>query len=165
MTAVDQVGNLGGAKNMYVHGGEDTNRRKRHGDIHWRGHGGAFGQRRKGVRHSGELGGGGGWGDFLAAHATELGYDDAIVASALHHSHLDSTVKDATASAAMLTARLAIAAAYQNKNAEVNTKTAAAYALQLIPNAVDSSSETFINLYACLFENGNCIHRSSRHGL
>ena len=24
MTAVDQVGNLGGAKNMYVHDGEDT---------------------------------------------------------------------------------------------------------------------------------------------
>ena len=97
------------------------------------------------------------------------GYDDAFVAGSAYHSHLDSIStsgsgggavqdidRDAIAWAATLLARTAVAAAYQDADNGVDAATAAAYALKLLPNAVDSSSETFLGLYKCLFEDGNC---------
>jgi nicastrin len=94
------------------------------------------------------------------------GYDDAFVAGSAYHSHLDSISttlgsgqdidRDAIAYAATLLARTAVAAAYQDGDNGVDAATAAAYALKLLPNAVDSSSETFAGLYKCLFEDGNC---------
>ncbi|KAL9186946.1 hypothetical protein ACHAXT_010666 [Thalassiosira profunda] len=96
------------------------------------------------------------------------GYDNAFVTGSLYHSHLDSSSgnqasekqrsidKDAIASAATLIARSAVAAAYQDADSSVDAATASAYALNLLPNAVDASSETFANLYTCLFEDGNC---------
>ena len=91
------------------------------------------------------------------------GYDDAYIANSMYHSHLDSASKgyqtidkDAIASAATLVARSAIAAAYQDANDQVDSETAATYALNLLPTAVDSSSDTFTKLYNCLFVDGNC---------
>ena len=94
------------------------------------------------------------------------GYDDAYIDNSLFHSHLDSTLtstggkqtidKDAIAYAATLLARTAIAAAYQDADSSIDYATASAYALKLLPNAVDSSSEIFVKLYNCLFEDGNC---------
>jgi len=90
------------------------------------------------------------------------GYDDAFVENSLYHSHLDSVSKgqsidkDAVAASATLLARSAVAAAYQSEDNEVDAATAAAYALDLLPNAVSSSSNIFENLYNCLFSDGNC---------
>lgn len=65
--------------------------------------------------------------------------------------------KDAVAAAATLLARTAVAAAYRNPgDGDTNAETAAAYAMGLLPDAVDSSSTSFADLYNCLFEDGNC---------
>ena len=187
MIAVDQVGALGGTKNMYVHGGETTD-------------GGAGmaaflsnvmvelsndGGGDYTVQASSVVGqqdqGGDDDGGTVPLPPTPLsslvkissssvggivlsGYDDAFVANAVYHSHLDcisskqlvSIDKEAIASAATLVARTAVAAAYQDADTGVDYETAAAYALQLLPNTVDSSSEIFTRLYDCLFEDGNC---------
>lgn len=181
MIAVDQVGNLGGSgyKNMYVQGGEATDG----GDgfaaflsntmIELSGNddNGGYVAQASSVENQDD-----GTSPLPPTPLSSLvqlsssavggvaltGYDDAFVANSLYHSHLDSTSnfttidKDAIASAATLVARSAIAAAYQNANDEVDYATAAAYALELLPNAVESSSETFADLYKCLFEDGNC---------
>ncbi|KAL3822337.1 hypothetical protein ACHAXA_002652 [Cyclostephanos tholiformis] len=182
MIAVDQIGNLGGTKSMYVQRGDVTD------------------------------GGEGGYASFLSSVMVELsesddaagysalassvgsqddgtsplpptplsslvkissnaaggvvltGYDDAFVAGSMYHSHLDSAStgglqsidKDAIAYAATLLARTAVAAAYQDTDNGVDYATAAAFALKLLPESVDSSSETFVDLYKCLFEDGNC---------
>jgi len=91
------------------------------------------------------------------------GYNDAFVAKSLYHSHLDSTKhgmqsidKDAIAAAATILARTAVAGAYQDENEGVDAATAAAYALELLPNPATSSSEPFETLFTCLFEDGNC---------
>jgi len=178
MISVDQVGNLGGSKNLYVQGGDATD-----GNAGFAGflaelmvelsandEGGYAAQASSMeadedgvvplpptplsslVQLSGSSVGG----------AVLTGYDDAFVANSLYHSHLDSTGKfqsidkDAIASAATLLARSAVAAAYQNANAEVDAATAAEYALGILPNAVSSTSETFETLYNCLFVDGNC---------
>lgn len=173
MIAVDQVGNVGGGKKLYVQGGEST------GDF-----GGFIAQvmaelstenymaqassvsqiaQEDGtyplppsplsslIKLSGAASGG----------VVLTGYDDAFVTDSQYHSHLDSTKfqsidKDAIASAATVLARTAVAAAYQNEANEVDAETAAAYAKELIPNEVSSSSDTFKKLYHCLFEDGNC---------
>lgn len=177
MIAVDQVGNLGGAKDMYVQGGEATD-------------GGAgFASFLSNVLV--ELSNGGDYtvqassvgqqddgtvplpptplSSLVKVSASSVGgvvlsgYDDAFVANSLYHSHLDSTTsklisidKDAIATAATLVARAAVAAAYQNADNGVDYATAAAYALELLPDAVDSTSTIFANLYNCLLEDGNC---------
>ena len=178
MISVDQVGNLGGSKNMYVQGGEATDGGSGFATflseamIYLSGSddGGYMAQASSvGDQDDGtsplpptplsslvSLSGGAQGGVALT------GYDDAFVANSLYHSHLDSTSKfqtidkDAIAAAATLVARSAVAAAYQNANNEVDYATAAAYALEQIPNTVDSSSDTFAKLYKCLFEDGNC---------
>ena len=174
MIAVDQVGNLGGGKNMYIQGGETT------GDF-----GGFLGQvmaelstdnytvQASSVAQNAQDDGSyplpptpltslvkvseAAYGGIVLT-----GYDDAFVANSHYHSHLDSITKfqsidkDAIASAATILARTAVAAAYQNEGNEVDAETAAAYAKELLPNEVSSSSETFTTLYSCLFEDGNC---------
>ena len=91
------------------------------------------------------------------------GYDDALVVNSLYHSHLDPVSSkyqtidnDAITLAATLITQTAIAAAYQDANNEVDSKTASNYTSQLIPEPVSSSSATFTTLYKCLFEDGNC---------
>jgi nicastrin len=171
MIAVDQVGNLGGGKNFYVQGGESTGEFAGFmaqvmvelftEDYTVQASSVAQNAQEDGsyplpptplislMKVSDSYGG-----------VVLTGYDDAFVADSHYHSHLDSTAKvqsidpDALASAATGLARTAVAAAYQNE--EVDAETAAAYAKNLIPNAVSSSSETFKTLYNCLFEDGNC---------
>ncbi|KAL7466700.1 hypothetical protein ACHAXS_006987 [Conticribra weissflogii] len=190
MIAVDQVGNLGGEKDFYVQGGQNS---VANGDGGFEGflaevmlelsdrvnqndgnNGGDVGYT---VQSSSvtadedniyplpptplsslvQLSGGAIGGVVLT------GYDDAFVTNSLYHSHLDSVRsgiqsidKDAIAAAATIIARTAVAAAHQNENEEVDAATAAAYALELLPNSATSSSETFQSLFTCLFEDGNC---------
>ena len=174
MIAVDQVGNLGGGKNMYIQGGETT------GDF-----GGFLGQvmaelstdtytvQASSVAQNAQDDGSYPLPPTPLSSLVKVseaayggvvltGYDDAFVANSQYHSHLDSTSKfqsidkDAIASAATILARTAVAAAYQNEGNEVDAETAAAYAKELLPNEVSSSSDTFATLYNCLFEDGNC---------
>eukprot|EP00579_Thalassiosira_antarctica_P001137 CAMPEP_0201866898 /NCGR_PEP_ID=MMETSP0902-20130614/1321_1 /ASSEMBLY_ACC=CAM_ASM_000551 /TAXON_ID=420261 /ORGANISM="Thalassiosira antarctica, Strain CCMP982" /LENGTH=872 /DNA_ID=CAMNT_0048391945 /DNA_START=21 /DNA_END=2639 /DNA_ORIENTATION=+ len=180
MIAVDQVGNLGGSKNLYVQGGDATD-----GENGFAGFlsevmvelsandDGGYTAQASSVNNDDDDG-------TVPLPPTPLsslvqlsssavggvvltGYDDAFVANSLYHSHLDSASskfqtidKDAIASAATLLARSAIAAAYQNADEDVDSATAAAYALELLPDPVSSSSSTFGELYNCLFEDGNC---------
>ncbi|KAL7430144.1 hypothetical protein ACHAXH_003793 [Discostella pseudostelligera] len=185
MIAVDQVGALGGSKNMYVHGGETTDggagmaaflsnvvvelsSSDNNGGDGYTAQASSVGQQDDGtvplpptplsslVKISGSSIGG----------IVLSGYDDAFVANSVYHSHLDSTTtsssklvsidKEAIASAATLLARAAVAAAYQDEDNGVDYETAAAYAVKLLPNAVDSTSDIFTKLYNCLFEDGNC---------
>ncbi|KAL7549397.1 hypothetical protein ACHAWF_012666 [Thalassiosira exigua] len=181
MIATDQVGNLGGAKGFYVHGGDDADG------------GSGFATFLSGTLV--ELSASDDANGYVAqASSVEAeddgvvslpptpltslvklssstiggvvlaGYDDAFVDGS-YHSHLDSTSsgrrsvdKDAIASAATLLARAAVAAAYRSADGgdEVDCATAAAYASESLPDAADSASETFATLYECLFEDGNC---------
>lgn len=174
MIAVDQVGNLGGNKNLYVQGGGSTS------DF-----GGFIAQvmaelstEKYTVQASSVAQNAQDDGSYplpptplsslvklsnaASGGVVLTGYNDAFVANSLYHSHLDSTTKfqsidkDAIASAATVLARTAVAAAYQNEGNEVDAETAAAYAKELIANEVSSSSDTFTKLYNCLFEDGNC---------
>jgi len=182
MIAVDQVGNLGGTKNLYVQGGDAT-------DANGNGDGTAGFLAEVLVELAQE---GGGYAvqassvvadeedetvplpptplsslvklsDAAVGGVVLTGYDDAFVTGSLYHSHLDSVAasqtvdKDAVAAAATLLARTAVAAAYRNPgDGDTNAETAAAYAMGLLPDAVDSSSTSFADLYNCLFEDGNC---------
>lgn len=182
MIAVDQVGNLSGKKALYVQGGEATDGGAGYASFMskvmieltandasgFTAQASSVGQDDDGVTplpptplsslvklSSSSVGG-----------VILTGYDDAYVDNSLFHSHLDSTVtstggkqtidKGAIAYAATLLARTAIAAAYQDGDSSIDYATASAYALKLLPTAVDSSSETFVTLYNCLFEDGNC---------
>jgi nicastrin len=185
MIAVDQIGNLSGKKVMYVQGGQATDGGAGYASFisnvmieltandssntgGYTAQASSVGQDDDGVTplpptplsslvklSSSSVGG-----------VVLTGYDNAYVDNSLFHSHLDSTVsstggrqtidKDAIAYAATLLARTAIAAAYQDGDSSIDYATASAYALKLLPNAVDSSSETFMKLYNCLFEDGNC---------
>ncbi|KAL7486469.1 hypothetical protein ACHAW6_012068 [Cyclotella cf. meneghiniana] len=174
MIAVDQVGNLGGGKNFYVQGGESTG-----------GFGGFLGQVMVELSTddylvqasaASQIAQDDGSYPLPPTPLTSLvkisdsayggvaltGYDDAFVANSYYHSHLDSTSKfqsidsDAIATAATILARAAVAAAYQNEAEDVDAQTAAAYGMELIPDAISSSSETFQKLYNCLFQDGNC---------
>ncbi|KAL7533159.1 hypothetical protein ACHAXR_005073 [Thalassiosira sp. AJA248-18] len=177
MIAVDQVGNLGGTKNLYVQGGEDTDGGNGFAsflsevmvELSASDDGGYTAQASSVEEDDGTsplpptpLSSLVSLSSAAVGGVVLTGYDDAFVANSLYHSHLDSTSKystidkDAIASAATLVARSAVAAAYQNANDEVDSATASAYALDLLPTAVDSSSETFAKLYNCLFEDGNC---------
>ena len=174
MIAVDQVGNLGGSKNLYVQGGniaengfdaflsEVMIELSANGDYTAQASSapnnndnqedGTTPLPPSPVTSLVKLSNSGAGGVVLT------GYDDAFVANSLYHSHLDSVStrqsidKDAIAASATLLARTAVAAAYQNENNEVDAGTAAAYALTLVPNSVSSSSTTFETLYNCLFE-------------
>ena len=186
LIAVDQVGNLGGGKTLYVQGGETSVSNGENGFA------GFLAEVM--VELSGNDNANGGDGGYtvqassvapndgddtyplppspltslvqLSAAAyggvVLTGYDDAFVANSLYHSHLDSSKdfqsidSDAIAAAATVLARSAVAAAYQNADEDVDAATAAAYAMELLPTSVSSSSETFQNLYHCLFEDGNC---------
>ena len=184
MIAVDQVGNLGGTKNMYVHGGQKTDGGSGFATFVSEvlvelstasdDNNGYTAQASSVQEYQDEEDGSSPplpptplsslvqLSNSGIGGAILTGYDDAYIANSLYHSHLDSTSmhqtidKDAIASAATLVARSAIAAAYQNANDEVDAETAAAYALELLPNAVDSSSDTFTKLYDCFFVDGNC---------
>jgi nicastrin len=174
MIAVDQVGNLGEGKNLYVQGGGTTS------DF-----GGFMAQvmeelstENYAVQASSVSQNAQDDGSYplpptplsslvkmseaASGGVVLTGYDDAFVANSHYHSHLDSTSKfqsidkDAIAAAATILARTAVAAAYQNEGNEVDAETAAAYAKDLISNEVSSSSDTFQKLYNCLFEDGNC---------
>lgn len=168
MIAVDQVGNLGGGKNLYVQGGNNAENGfdafLSEVMIELSGNGEYTAQASSvedslppsSVSSLVKLSASGAGGVVLT------GYDDAFVANSLYHSHLDSVSKSqsidkgAIAASATLLARSAVAAAYQNENNEVDAATAAAYAMNLLPAAVSSSSTTFENLYNCLFSDGNC---------
>jgi len=180
MIAVDQVGNLGGSKDLYVLRGKDGD-----GDGDDGGFAAFLSQVAVELSSNDEGGyvaqassveGGDDDGGATPLPPTPLsslvkisgasignvaltGYDDASVPMSMYHSHLDSASsysgrqtidKDAIASAATLLARTAVAAAYQDADYSIDYETAAAYALGLVQDAVDPSSETFVNLY------GNC---------
>jgi len=173
MIAVDQVGNLGGGKNLYVQGGTENGFDAFLSEVMIElSANGEYTAQASSASNNNEdgtaslppspvsslvkLSASGAGGVVLT------GYDDAFVANSLYHSHLDSVSmsqsidKDAIAASATLLARSAVAAAYQNENNEVDAATAAAYALNLLPNAVSSSSTTFEKIYNCLFSDGNC---------
>ena len=175
MIAVDQVGNLGGGKTLYVQGGTNAENgfdaflsevmielsaneeyTAQASSASNNNEDGTTSLPPSPVSSLVKLSASGAGGVVLT------GYDDAFVANSLYHSHLDSVSKsqsidkDAIAASATLLARSAVAAAYQNENDEVDAATAAAYAINLLPNTVSSSSTTFENLYNCLFEDGNC---------
>ncbi len=175
MIAVDQVGNLGGGKTLYVQGGNNAENgfdafmsevmielsaneeyTAQASSASNNNEDGTTSLPPSPVSSLVKLSASGAGGVVLT------GYDDAFVANSLYHSHLDSVSKrqsidkDAIAASATLLARSAVAAAYQNENNEVDAATAAAYALELLPNAVSSSSATFENLFDCLFNDGNC---------
>jgi len=181
MIAVDQVANLGGSKNLYVHGGAATDGESGYAgflsevivELSANDEGGYVAQASS-VQDQEDDDGVSPLPPTPLSSLVQLsssavggvvltGYDDAFVANSLYHSHLDSASskyqtidKDAIASAATLIARTAIAAAYQDANNEVDSETASNYASQLIPEPVSSSSATFTTLYKCLFEDGNC---------
>jgi nicastrin len=182
MIAVDQVGNLGGTKDAYVQGGDATDGGGGYAGflssvmVELSGSGGdagGYAARASSVGRQDD-------GTYplpptplsslvkVSSNAVGgvvlTGYDDAFVAGSMYHSHLDSTAasggaqeidRDAIAYAATLLARTAVAAAYQDADIGVDYATAAAYALELLPDPVDPSSETFVDLYECLFEDGN----------
>jgi len=168
MIAVDQVGNLGGGKNLYVQGGANAENGfdaflsevmielSANGEYTAQASSAEDSLPPSPVSSLVQLSASGAGGVVLT------GYDDAFVANSLYHSHLDSVSKsqsidkDAIAASATLLARSAVAAAYQNENNEVDAATAAAYALNLLPNTVSASSTTFESLYNCLFSDGNC---------
>lgn len=168
MIAVDQVGNLGGGKNLYVQGGANAENGfdaflsevmielSANGEYTAQASSAEDSLPPSPVSSLVQLSASGAGGVVLT------GYDDAFVANSLYHSHLDSVSKsqsidkDAIAASATLLARSAVAAAYQNENNEVDAATAAAYALNLLPNTVSASSTTFESLYSCLFSDGNC---------
>jgi nicastrin len=171
MIAVDQVGNLGGAKKLYVQGGHsaengfDAFLSEVMIELSANGEYTAQASSASNNNQDGNM-------SLPPSPVTSLvklsasgaggivltGYDDAFIANSLYHSHLDSVSKrqsidkDAIAASATLMARTAVAAAYQNGDNEVDAAAAAEYALQLLPNPVSSSSTTFQTLYNCLFE-------------
>lgn len=176
MIAVDQVGNLGGGKTLYVHGGEKSATNAHDGFAGFLAEVMVELSTDDYSVQASSVGEQDGVNPLPPTPLTSLvqvsegalggivltGYDNAFVDNSLYHSHLDSVSKlqmidsDAIASAATVLARSAVAAAYQNENEEVDAATAAAYALELLPNAASSSSDTFQSLYNCLFEDGNC---------
>ena len=176
MIAVDQVGNLGGGKTLYVHGGEKSATNAQDGFAGFLAEVMVELSTDDYSVQASSVGEQDGVNPLPPTPLTSLvqvsegalggivltGYDNAFVDNSLYHSHLDSVSKlqiidsDAIASAATVLARSAVAAAYQNENEEVDAATAAAYALELLPNAASSSSDTFQSLYNCLFEDGNC---------
>jgi len=180
MIAVDQVANLGGTKNMYVQGGEKTDNGAGFASFLSEvmielsaSDSAGYTASASSVEDQDEEDGSSPIPPSPLSSLVQsndaiggvvlTGYNEAFIANSLYHSHLDSASseyqtidKDAIASAATLVARSAVAAAYQNANDEVDAETAAAYALELLPTAVDSSSDTFTNLYNCLFIDGNC---------
>ena len=173
MIAVDQVGNLGGGKNFYVQGGNSAENGfdaflsevmielSANEDYTAQASSASSDDGSAPLPPSAVS-------SLVKLSASSVGgvvltgYDDSFVANSLYHSHLDSVSKhqsidkDAIAASATLLARSAVAAAYQSENNEVDSATAAAYALDLLPNAASSSSNTFENLYNCLFIDGNC---------
>lgn len=176
MIAVDQVGNLGGGKTLYVHGGEKSATNAQDGFAGFLAEVMVELSTDDYSVQASSVGEQDGVNPLPPTPLTSLvqvsegalggivltGYDNAFVDNSLYHSHLDSVSKlqmidsDAIASAATVLARSAVAAAYQNENEEVDAATAAAYALELLPNAASSSSDTFQSLYNCLFQDGNC---------
>lgn len=175
MIAVDQVGNLGGEKYLYVQGGNnaengfdaflsevmielsaDGEYTAQASSASNNNDDGTASLPPSPVSSLAMLSASGAGGVVLT------GYDDAFVENSLYHSHLDSVSKsqsidkDAIAASATLLARSAVAAAYQSADNDVDAATAAAYALDLLPNAISSSSDIFETLYNCLFYDGNC---------
>lgn len=175
MIAVDQVGNLGGEKYLYVQGGNNAQNGfdafLSEAMIELSANGEYTVQASSASNNNDD-----GTASLPPSPVSSLemlsesgaggvvltGYDDAFVENSLYHSHLDSVSKsqsidkDAIAASATLLARSAVAAAYQSAENDVDAATAAAYALDLLPNAISSSSDIFENLYNCLFYDGNC---------
>ncbi|KAL7442786.1 hypothetical protein ACHAXM_008415 [Skeletonema potamos] len=173
MIAVDQVGNLGGGKTLYVQGGNENGFDAFMSEVMIElSANGEYTVQASSASNNNEDGATSlppspvsslvKLSPSSASGVVLTGYDAAFVANSLYHSHLDSVSKrqsidkDAIAASATLLARSAVAAAYQNENNEADAATAAAYALELLPNAVSSSSATFENLFDCLFNDGNC---------
>lgn len=88
------------------------------------------------------------------------GYDAAYAQKAAYHSHLDSNTTnrpvemDSIAASATILARAAIAAAYDD--GDLDSDSAAAYALTLLPDPLTSANETLLEVADCLLTNGNC---------
>jgi len=173
MIAVDQVGNLGGGKTLYVQGGNENGFDAFMSEVMIElSANGEYTVQASSASNNNEDGATSlppspvsslvKLSPSSASGVVLTGYDAAFVANSLYHSHLDSVSKrqsidkDAIAASATLLARSAVAAAYQNENNEADAATAAAYALELLPNAVSLSSATFENLFDCLFNDGNC---------
>jgi nicastrin len=94
-----------------------------------------------------------------AGGAVLSGYDYAYANRAPYHSHRDSedyismNLKS-IAAAATIVARSAIAAAYDG--GDYDYETAAAYALNLIPNGASYDDDVLVEMAECFYDNGQC---------
>lgn len=94
-----------------------------------------------------------------AGGAVLSGYDYAFANRAPYHSHRDSADYvnmnlKSVAAAATIVARTALAAAYDDGS--LDYETAAAYAMNAIPNAADYEDEEFLAMAECFYYNGQC---------